>query len=141
MKVDPQGQAATTRWRVIGRFSGRGGSAGGAVTALALEPLTGRTHQLRVHMAAMGWPILGDTVYGDAPRSGGPMLHLHARAISLPLYPGREPVRAEAPLPAHMRTAMADCGVGEEGSAMGAPEDAPGRGLQGLRAMKMPPPR
>ena len=49
------------------------------LTWLALEPLTGRTHQLRVHCAAMGWPIVGDSVYGSAPRTGGPGLHLHAR--------------------------------------------------------------
>ncbi len=54
---------------------------GGKLTWLALEPVTGRTHQLRVHCAEMGWPILGDTIYGTAPRTGGPMLHLHAREI------------------------------------------------------------
>ena len=42
------------------------------MTWLALEPLTGRTHQLRVHCAEMGWPIVGDNIYGSAPRVGGP---------------------------------------------------------------------
>src|SRR5262245_13338986 len=72
MKPDPQGQPAMTTWKVLGR-------AEGGLTWLALEPLTGRTHQLRVHCAAMGWPILGDTIYGNAPRVGGPPLQLHAR--------------------------------------------------------------
>src|SRR5690349_7514317 len=50
---------------------------------LTLEPLTGRTHQLRVHCAAMGWPIVGDAIYGTAPRTGGPPLHLHAREVAV----------------------------------------------------------
>ena len=83
-----------------------------ALTALALEPVTGRTHQLRVHCAAMGWPILGDAVYGEAPRSAEPALHLHARAIELPLYPKREPVRAVAPIPERMWLNLAACGMG-----------------------------
>jgi tRNA pseudouridine32 synthase/23S rRNA pseudouridine746 synthase len=120
MKVDPQGVAAVTRWRVIGRAGARDGSP--ALTALALEPVTGRTHQLRVHCAAMGWPILGDAVYGKAPRSAEPALHLHARAIELPLYPKREPVRAVAPIPERMSLSLAACGIseGEPGSGGGS---------------------
>jgi tRNA pseudouridine32 synthase / 23S rRNA pseudouridine746 synthase len=111
MKVDPNGVAATTRWRVIGRARDRDGSP--ALTALALEPVTGRTHQLRVHCAAMGWPILGDAVYGGAPRSAEPRLHLHARSVELPLYPKREPIRAVAPIPERMRLNLAACGIEE----------------------------
>src|SRR4030081_1587251 len=51
-KPDPQGQRAITKWKVMGRGEG--------LTWLALDPVTGRTHQLRVHSAAMGWPIVGD---------------------------------------------------------------------------------
>jgi len=80
---------------------------------LALEPLTGRTHQLRVHCAEMGWPIRGDAVYGNAPRSGGPILHLQAREIVVPLYKNREPIRVVAPVPPHMREALAECGWNE----------------------------
>jgi tRNA pseudouridine32 synthase / 23S rRNA pseudouridine746 synthase len=76
---------------------------------LALEPVTGRTHQLRVHCAAMGWPIVGDTIYGNAPRAGGPGLHLHAREVVVPLYKNRAPVRAVAPLPPHMRERLLQC--------------------------------
>ena len=83
---------------------------GKALTWLALEPVTGRTHQLRVHSAEMGWPILGDTIYGTAPRTGGPMLHLHAREIVVPLYKNRAPIRVSAPVPPHMRAALAECG-------------------------------
>jgi len=77
---------------------------------LALEPLTGRTHQLRVHCAAMGWPIVGDSIYGNAPRSGGPALHLHAREVVVPLYKKKEPIRVTAPVPLHMQERLQACG-------------------------------
>jgi tRNA pseudouridine32 synthase/23S rRNA pseudouridine746 synthase len=80
------------------------------LTWLALEPLTGRTHQLRVHCAAMGWPIVGDSIYGNAPRSGGPPLHLHARAIVVPLYKHRDPIAVAAPVPPHMHGLLRACG-------------------------------
>jgi tRNA pseudouridine32 synthase / 23S rRNA pseudouridine746 synthase len=80
---------------------------------LALEPLTGRTHQLRVHCAEMGWPILGDAIYGTAPRAGGPGLHLHAREIIVPLYKNRAPIRVVAPVPPHLRARLAACGWNE----------------------------
>jgi tRNA pseudouridine32 synthase/23S rRNA pseudouridine746 synthase len=51
----------------------------------------------------MGWPIVGDAIYGKAPRTGGPMLHLHAREIEVPLYKNREPIRVMAPAPLHMQ--------------------------------------
>ena len=102
MKVDPLGQPSQSRWRVMGRRDG--------LTWLALEPLTGRTHQLRVHCAAMGWPILGDPVYGSAPREGGPPLHLHAREIVVPISKNKEPVRVTAPVPRHMREMLMACG-------------------------------
>jgi len=102
MKHDPKGQPAVTKWKVLGR--------GGKLTWLSLEPLTGRTHQLRVHCAEMGWPILGDAIYGTAPRSGGPILHLHAREIVVPLSKNRAPIRVVAPAPQHMRVALAACG-------------------------------
>lgn len=104
MKADPAGDPSLTRWRVLGRSADRG------LAWLALSPITGRTHQLRVHCAAMGWPILGDAIYGAAPRSGGPGLQLHAWSLSLPLYPKKPPIMVEAPAPEHMRERMASCG-------------------------------
>ena len=90
----------------------------GKLCWLALEPLTGRTHQLRVHCAEMGWPILGDAIYGTAPRSGGPGLQLHAREIVVPLYKNRAPIRVSAPVPPHMRELLSVCGwPGEDGGA------------------------
>jgi tRNA pseudouridine32 synthase/23S rRNA pseudouridine746 synthase len=80
------------------------------LTWLALEPLTGRTHQLRVHCAETGFPILGDDIYGNAPRRGGPGLHLHAREIVVPLYRNRPPVRVTAPVPPHMKERLKACG-------------------------------
>jgi tRNA pseudouridine32 synthase / 23S rRNA pseudouridine746 synthase len=58
----------------------------------------------------MGWPIVGDAIYGSAPRAGGPILHLHSREVVVPLYKNRAPVRVTAPPPAHMRAALAQCG-------------------------------
>ncbi|MFC4174099.1 RluA family pseudouridine synthase [Microvirga sp. GCM10011540] len=102
MKVDPKGQPSLTRWRVLGRGEG--------LTLLELRPVTGRTHQLRVHCQASGWPILGDPIYGTAPRFGGPGLHLHARSVTVPLYPKKPPIVVEAPVPEHMRERVVACG-------------------------------
>ena len=96
MIVDPvSGQPAVTDWRVLGRSEG--------TTWLELRPMTGRTHQIRVHCATLGTPILGDERYGS--EGGG--LHLLARAIHLPLAP---PVDATAPPPPHMLAALRHCG-------------------------------
>jgi tRNA pseudouridine32 synthase/23S rRNA pseudouridine746 synthase len=102
MKPDPKGLPSSTTWKVMGRAEG--------MTWLALEPITGRTHQLRVHCASTGFPILGDDIYGKAPRRGGPGLHLHAREIVVPLYKNRPPIRVEAPVPAHMHERLKACG-------------------------------
>jgi tRNA pseudouridine32 synthase / 23S rRNA pseudouridine746 synthase len=83
-------------------------------TWLALEPLTGRTHQLRVHCAEMGFPIVGDTIYGNAPRVGGPTLHLHAREVVVPISKNKPPVTITAPVPPHMRELLSKCGWKEE---------------------------
>lgn len=69
-----QGKAARTRWRVLSRETDR--------TRLHLEPETGRTHQLRVHLASgLGRPILGDSLYGSGDPS--PRLMLHASMLSI----------------------------------------------------------
>lgn len=138
MKPDPHGLPSKTKWKVMGRGAlsrppalsgapaseGRGamvGLAGERTTRdgqsssvalawLALEPVTGRTHQLRVHCAAMGFPIVGDNIYGSAPRFGGPILHLHSREVVVPIQKNRAPVRVVAPVPSHMRERLAACG-------------------------------
>jgi tRNA pseudouridine32 synthase/23S rRNA pseudouridine746 synthase len=102
MKVDPKGQPSLTQWRVLGRSEG--------LALLELRPVTGRTHQLRVHCAAMNFPILGDPIYGTAPRFNGPGLHLHARSVTVPLYPKKPPITVEAPVPEHMRERVKACG-------------------------------
>jgi len=109
MKHDPKGQPAVTKWKVMGRCP--------ALTWLALEPLTGRTHQLRVHCAEMGWPIVGDAIYGTAPRKGGPILQLHSREITVPLYKNRAPITVSAPVPEHMRERLSECGWRDENFA------------------------
>lgn len=81
---------------------------------LELSPLTGRTHQLRVHCAALGAPILGETKYAaeeGATRVEGlsERLHLHARRLVLP-HPEGGRLAIEAPLPSHMRETFARLG-------------------------------
>jgi tRNA pseudouridine32 synthase/23S rRNA pseudouridine746 synthase len=96
MIVDERaGQPARTDWQVLGR--------GGGLSWLQLTPKTGRTHQIRVHCAVLGYPIVGDERYGTI--GGG--LHLLAREIHLPLDP---PVDATARPPPHMLGALAQCG-------------------------------
>ncbi len=92
MVPDQAGRRAVTGWRVLARSS--------ALAWLSLRPLTGRTHQIRVHCAALGCPIAADPIYGhvsDTP------LQLLARSIRLPLDP---PLLATAPPPAHMLTVL-----------------------------------
>ncbi len=93
------GRQAVTRYRVVE-------AAGRRAAWLALHPLTGRTHQLRVHCAGLGTPIIGDRKYGDAADlvaglPAGRSLHLHARAIEI-AHPSGGTLRAEAPLSAPM---------------------------------------
>jgi tRNA pseudouridine32 synthase/23S rRNA pseudouridine746 synthase len=101
-KPDADGQPATTNWKVLGRGDG--------LAWLALEPVTGRTHQLRVHAAAMGWPIVGDNIYGNGPRFGEPKLHLHSREIGIPISKNKDPVHVVAPAPAHLHERLRACG-------------------------------
>jgi tRNA pseudouridine32 synthase/23S rRNA pseudouridine746 synthase len=96
IEAGPSGKAAVTDWRVLGRGPG--------ITWLELTPKTGRTHQVRVHCACLGAPVLGDSRYGTTGDGG---LHLLARSIHLPLEP---PVDATAPPPPHMIAALERCG-------------------------------
>lgn len=73
------GKPSTTRWRVLVRDTTLNQS------RLALQPVTGRSHQLRVHLQALGHPILGDDLYAhSAARTAAPRLMLHACRLSLP---------------------------------------------------------
>jgi RluA family pseudouridine synthase len=102
MIVDPAGQRAITDYRVCGAADGR--------AWLELRPRTGRTHQLRVHCAELGCPVVGDPVYGN---SGGEPLMLYARSISLPLYQARPPLQITAPVPPQMAAALHRSGCKE----------------------------
>ena len=95
-----EGRHAVTYYRVIE-------NAGNHASWLALMPVTGRTHQLRAHCAAIGTPILGDGKYGAAAAHlaglpGSRRLHLHARSLSIP-HPLGGTLEATAPLPPHLR--------------------------------------
>ncbi len=115
MMVDEseQGQAARTRYRVVDR-------AGNRAAWVELQPLTGRTHQLRVHMAAIGHPIVGDGKYGgqDAFLTGSisRKMHLHARRLIIE-HPDGTPLDVTAPLPQHFAASMAQLGFDENDGA------------------------
>jgi len=100
MMIDAEGARSVTEYRVLGAAHGR--------AWLELRPRTGRTHQIRVHCAALGCAVVGDPIYGRSP-SREPLL-LHARAISLPLYPARQPIAVTAPAPPHMLAALSRLG-------------------------------
>jgi len=107
MYVDREnGLPAKTRWRVIDR-------AGNRAAWVELQPLTGRTHQLRAHMAAIGYPIVGDAKYGGAEAflTGGisRKLHLHARRIRIDA-PDRGVIDVTAELAAHFVDSLATLG-------------------------------
>jgi 23S rRNA pseudouridine955/2504/2580 synthase len=104
------GKRAVTHYRVVE-------SAGERASWLALLPITGRTHQLRAHCAAIGTPILGDAKYGVLARPSGlpalPGLQLHARALAVP-HPDGGTLRITAPLPPHMRQGWAFFGFARD---------------------------
>ena len=107
MHIDAEhGLAAKTRWRLIDR-------AGNRAAWLELQPLTGRTHQLRAHMAALGHPIVGDAKYGGAEAflTGGisRKLHLHARRIRIDAPDGGK-IDVTAELPTHFAESLATLG-------------------------------
>lgn len=93
--VDPvHGKPSLTRWRVKAALAGQ------HATHLLLAPQTGRTHQLRVHMAHVGHPILGDALYGsEEVQARAPRLLLHAAQLALVHPLSGEPLRFDSPAP------------------------------------------
>lgn len=107
MHIDEEGgQMARTRYRMIER-------AGNAAAWIELEPLTGRTHQLRAHMAAIGHPIVGDGKYGGQGAfltgSVSRKMHLHARRLIID-HPGGDKLDVTAELPDHFAASMEQLG-------------------------------
>ncbi|WP_144324993.1 RluA family pseudouridine synthase [Tepidimonas aquatica] len=90
------GKPSHTRWRILGLE--RWGPL--SATRVELQPITGRSHQLRVHLAALGHPILGDPLYADgAARHAAPRLLLHAAALTLPHPSDATPLTLACPVP------------------------------------------
>lgn len=124
MQVDTkEGAPARTRYRMIEQ-------AGGKAAWLELQPLTGRTHQLRVHLAAIGHPIVGDGKYGlqEAFLTGGisRKMHLHARRIKMD-HPdeGHAKIDVTAELPEHFAESMKMLGFDEALGNTDALDDRP----------------
>ncbi|MDM0022565.1 RluA family pseudouridine synthase [Variovorax saccharolyticus] len=93
-KIDPSGKPSQTRWRVARALPERHAS------HLWLEPLTGRSHQLRVHLLSIGHPILGDALYGsEEVRQRAPRLLLHATALEFRHPADGRLLRLESPPP------------------------------------------
>jgi len=108
-RKDPGAEPAETAFSMISRAAHR-------AAWMALRPFTGRTHQLRAHMAAIGHPILGDPKYGDEKSkelSGGLKLQLHARRIELD-HPSGGTLIVEAPLSPEMKAGFAHFGFSED---------------------------
>lgn len=82
------GKWAKTTWRVLSR--------GNANVLLELKPETGRMHQIRVHLASIGCPILGDHIYGE--KASAPRLMLHAQSLVLP-HPNGDVLKVETDMP------------------------------------------
>lgn len=87
--LDPDGREAITHWRTLKRE--------GSCTRVLLKPETGRSHQLRLHMASRGHPILGDVFYGEA--NSHERLCLHAKSLVFPHPDSGETVHADCPVP------------------------------------------
>ena len=91
--VRPDGLPAITEYKVL--------EVKGDQSWLELKPQTGRTHQLRVHMKALGCPIVGDKFYGYGRE--GDALHLHAQAVEIPFYKNKPPIIVTAQAPDYMK--------------------------------------
>lgn len=107
MQADPNGQPAITDYKVRGSVE----TPDGIRSWVEFHPHTGRTHQIRVHAALLDCPVMADRVYGRAgTKAVEGQLMLHARAVAIPLYPKKDPIRVRAPAPAHMLELLTACG-------------------------------
>lgn len=100
MEIDEDGLSAETAYEVLESTA--------TLSWLALKPREGRTHQLRVHCAALDHPIYGDGKYGEAAR--GVRLHLHARRLKIQHPTKAKRLDISAPLPPHMSATFTLCG-------------------------------
>ncbi len=105
MEAHPEGQPSVTDYRVINQKEN--------LAAVEFYPRTGRTHQIRVHCKAIGHPIVGDKIYGFEQDPENLTMHLHALAITIPLYHNQSPIEISAPPPAHMLGKLQECGYCE----------------------------
>lgn len=105
--VLPDGREAVTEYRVLERFAHLSGPAAGDYTLAEVEPKTGRTHQIRVHLAAIGHPVTGDRVYGRR-RTSLPLSRqfLHAWRLEFTHPLGGQRMGFEAPLPADLSAVL-----------------------------------
>ena len=108
MEVDEaEGKASVTDYEVLGTSDTH--------SWVACYPRTGRTHQIRVHLAALGHPIVGETIYAGRALddTSQPTLHLHSRRIVLPLSASKPATDVSAPPPDHMLELLKTCGLSD----------------------------
>ena len=103
-RIDIEGQQAFTQYEVL-RSSATG-------TLVKLVPVTGRTHQLRLHLQAIGHPIVGDEIYGI--KNEKQSLCLHCAEMTVPLYAKREKIIVKSPLPEAFNEAMISMDLAEK---------------------------
>lgn len=100
--VDPAGQDSRTEYEVL--------SAADGIALVRCRLMTGRTHQIRVHLASLGHPVVGDVVYGTG-EEGAPRQALHAWRVAFPHPETRQPLQVEAPLPSDMGRLIDSAGI------------------------------
>lgn len=108
--LDAEGQDARTVYRTL--------AANDEAALVELNPVTGRMHQLRVHLASIGRPIVGDARYGGALTLGGrsvPRLMLHARSLAFPHPDLSGPMTVEAPIPPDFQAVLTAAGLSAPG--------------------------
>ena len=103
MAVDPEGRPALTRWKVLAEGNG--------CTLLDVHILTGRTHQIRVHLKSIGHPVCGDELYGSGKGVKVPCLMLHAYSLSFAHPRTGAPMKFQADLPEDFKLGLRKNGI------------------------------